>query len=108
MITNFKRVVRHLAAATLPFSLAFISVPNAKALGVPNRTRIPFSFTVGSQQMPAGEYNLTRVFFGNVYSLTNLKNGKTVMISLPANAGTRPGQLVFKTTPHGYSLKSAQ
>ena len=62
MITKLKQAARHLAAAVLPMSLAFLSQPNAKAFGVSNRTTIPFSFYVGHRQLPAGEYNLTRVF----------------------------------------------
>jgi len=38
MITKLKQAARHLAAAVLPMSLAFLSQPNAKAFGVSNRT----------------------------------------------------------------------
>jgi hypothetical protein len=108
MIKKLKLAGRHLAVAVFPVSLAFISQPAARALGVPNRTTIPFSFQVGKQQLPAGEYDLTRLFSGNVYSLKNLKNGKSVLVSLPASAGTRPGQLIFRMGPNGRLLYSAR
>lgn len=73
-----------------------------------NRTQIPFSFYVGQQRLPAGEYSLTRVFFENAYSLTNVKSGKTVMVSLPAAAGARPERLIFRTDHHGHSLETAR
>jgi hypothetical protein len=108
MITKLKLATRHLAVAALPLSLAFMSQPQAKALGVSNRTKIPFSFHVGQQLLPAGEYCLTRIFFGNAYSLTNVKSGKTVMVSLPAAVGTRPERLIFKADQHGHSLETAR
>jgi hypothetical protein len=100
MIAKFKPALRHVAAVALPIALAFISQPAAKALGAPSRTHIPFSFQVGNQQLPAGEYSLTRLFNGNVFSLKNVKTGKSVLVSVPASAGARPGQLIFKAGPN--------
>jgi len=108
MITKIKPALRRLAAAALPVSLALISLPYAKALGTPNRTKIPFSFQVGNRQLPAGEYDLARVFCGNAYALTNIKTGESVMISLPPSIGTRPGKLIFNVGPNGRSLAAAR
>lgn len=108
MRTRLKPVLRHLAAAALPVALAVLCQPTAKALGVPNRTRIPFSFHVGSQELPPGEYSLTRLFHGNVYSLKNVKTGKSVLVSLPASACARPGQLIFRAGPNGPEFYSAR
>lgn len=108
MTTRLKRVLRRIAAAALPIVFALICQPAAQAVGVPNRTQIPFSFHVGGQKLPAGEYSLTRLFHGNVYSLKNVKTGKSVLVSLPGSACIRPGQLIFRTGPNGREFYSAR
>jgi hypothetical protein len=107
-MAKFKSVLRHIAAAALPIALAVLCQPVAKALGAPNRTQIPFSFRVGSQKLPSGEYSLSRLFNGSVYRLKNVKTGKSVLVSLPANAGARPGQLVFRAGPKGREFYTAR
>lgn len=108
MTTKLKPVLRHIAEAALPIALAIVCQPAAKALGVSNRTQIPFSFQVGNQKLPPGEYSLTRLFNGNVYTMKNVKTGKSVLVSLPANAGARPGQLIFRTGPNGREFYTAR
>jgi hypothetical protein len=105
---NLKASRRHFSAGILPVLFAFLGQPQAKAVGVPPHTQIPFSFYVGQQQMPAGEYVLNRVFFGNVYSLKNVKNGQTVMVSLPPGIGNAPKHLIFKTDRNGRTLARVQ
>jgi hypothetical protein len=69
------------------------------------RATVPFAFKVGTAQVPAGTYNISKESDANVVMMRNVKTGAAVMaLVTPESPSKKTGKLIFHHVGSQYSL----
>jgi hypothetical protein len=66
---------------------------------------IPFTFTIGGKQLPAGTYRLQRGTTDNFATLVNLYTGAQVQLLRPVGKTGEKTKLIFERHGDGYVLR---
>jgi hypothetical protein len=105
MTINLPRFTRILASTAVA-ATALAAIP---AMADTARVNIPFSFNVGGQVLPAGEYRVQSIAMGN---LVNLKSADSkqyfTWIASPSNEDGRNAVLRFAEEGGMHTLQSVQ
>ncbi len=85
---------------------ALLCMPAAFAQSHTNlKVNVPFSFSVGNQKLPAGEYNITSATGSQIMSITSEESRRTVM-SLAGTGGKPSGDGKARVIFHVYGETS--
>lgn len=102
---NLPRITRVLASTAVA-ATALAAIP---AMAASARVQIPFSFAVGGQVLPAGEYRIQSIAQGN---LVNFKSADSkqyfTWIANPSNEDGRNAVLRFNDEGGMHTLQSVQ
>lgn len=91
-----KTIRRLRAALCLAPSLAIALITPAFGSTTVSYVNVPFAFSTGKQEMPAGRYRLERLSSPSIFLMTNVATGKRVQVVQPPGGDANPRALVFK------------
>jgi hypothetical protein len=93
-------------------TIAFLAIASsaiagrALSLDTAVKTTVPFNFTAGDQQFPAGTYTISRESFGLLRIQNREKGIEVYVAAMPAsNEVNNDGELIFKRYGNQYFLK---
>lgn len=109
---TFARILRRPAAAigAVGLAVAALAVPASAEFGNTARIHVPFAFTAGKVELPAGDYLMRRTS-GNVLVLQNEGTHQTSSLAtnpIDTNAGSKHIALVFLRSDSGTTLAQAR
>lgn len=105
MRLNLPRFTRILASTAVA-ATALAAIP---AMADSARINIPFSFTVDGKVLPAGEYRVQSVEFGNLVNLRSADSKEYfTWVSNPSNQDGRNAVLRFTDEGNTHALQSVQ
>ncbi len=88
-------------------AIALVGASTARADDHKSTVNVPFNFTAGHTQLPAGRYAITSVGDNSLVAITSLESGKSVLLLTSprtANDPAPPPQLMFEKIDNQYVL----
>jgi hypothetical protein len=96
---------------TLWTALAIAALTGASATAgdtIAIRTKVPFDFTVGDRQVPAGDYRFERIWSPRVILMSSFDRGTALSVpdsTVAGQAAGRPNTLIFNQYGDRYFLR---